>query len=211
MADPTLSSAGEALWQATDAIYRSGIPLMTRVLPVNGPLKAWAHCPPRDVVNGLWQARWFYHCHSRDNKKRREHGHFHLFLGRQSFSKQLRPLIAPPKARRPRPSVVHIAALSIDHHGLPTGWCVTNRWVTDEWLYPSAAVIAKARNLDFCGDNGDPLVNAWLGSMMRASYDTIALLLSERDRILLRRDPTGENRDVEIVTEAPVDIDALLR
>lgn len=211
MADPTLTGAGEALWQATDAIYRSGVPLMTRVLPKNEPLKAWAHCPPRDVVNGLWQARWFYHCHSPDDKKRGEHGHFHLFLGRRGFSKHVLPLIAPPTGRRPRPSVVHIAALSIDHNGLPTGWSVTNRWVTDEWLYPSAAIISKARELDFCGDNGDPLVNAWLGTMLHASHDTLSALLFERDRILLHRDPAGENRAIETVAQAPVDMNALIQ
>jgi hypothetical protein len=200
----------EALWQATLAIHRSGIPLMSRILPDQGELKSWQHYPPRDVVNGIWRARWFYHCHNPDDRTGGEHGHFHFFLGRPAFSRRVRPLAVPPQGRKPRPSIVHIAALSIDFDGLPVSWFVTDRWVTDEWLYPAQAISEKLGQISFSGDDGDRLVNDWLGAMIRASRTTIGALLAERDRILALRDPSGEAREIEIVAQEPIDFDLLL-
>ncbi len=207
---PHLPVPGDKLWQATVAIHRSGIPLMSRILPEDGKAKAWQRYPPHDVVNGAWQARWFYHSHNPDDRTGQEHGHFHFFLGRQAFSRKIRPLVVPPHSRKPRPSIVHIAALSIDFDGLPTGWFVTNRWVTDEWLYPAAAITGKIAQIGFSGADGDPLVNDWLGAILRASHGTIAALLAERDCVLAKSDPAGENRTIEIVAQAPIDLDSLL-
>lgn len=202
--------AGEALWQATLTIHRSGIPLMSRILPDDGELKSWQHYPPCDVVTGLWRARWFYHCHDAADRTGDEHGHFHFFLGRQAFSRKVRPLAKPPQGRKPRPSIVHIASLSIDFDGLPTSWFVTNRWVTDEWLYPAEAIVSKLPQISFSDNDGDPLVNEWLGAIMRASQNTIAALLAERDLILALRDPAGECRDLEVIAQTPIDFDLLL-
>ncbi len=204
------TSTGDALWQAMLAIHRSGIPLMSRILPDGQQPEAWQHYPRCDVVNGKWGARWFYHCHNPGDRTDNEHGHFHFFLGRKAFSRTVRPLARPPQGRRPRPSLVHIAALSIDFNGLPTSWFVTNRWVTDEWLYPAEAISAKLDRLSFSGADGDPMVNDWLGAMLQASLDRIAALLAQRDVILAKRDPACEDRAIEVVAKAPIDLESLL-
>lgn len=203
-------SAGDALWEATLAIHQSGIPLMSRVLPEDGTPAAFQHYPPRDVVNGHWQARWFYHCHNPNDRADGEHGHFHLFLGRSAFRSDIAPLVPPPDRRKPCPSIVHIAALSMGFAGLPAAWFTTNRWVTDEWLYPADAIIKKIPQISFAGDDGDPLVNEWLGAILRASRDQVATLLVERDVRLAECDPTGEGRCIEVVSRSAIDFDLLL-
>lgn len=120
------------------------------------------------------------------------------------------PLIAPPDARRPSPSIVHIAALSIDHEGLPSRWCATNRWVTSEWLYPAAAIAAQLPTVAFGGVAALSPVSRWLAALVHASAPILAQLMADRDRILIAQDLDGENRAIEIVASAPVGLDTLL-
>lgn len=186
------------------------MPLMARILPRDGQPDAWQHYPPHDVVNGEWRARWYYHCHAPGDRPEGEHGHFHCFIGRQAFSRGIRPLIAPPDGRKPRPSLVHIAALAIGTDGLPLAWSATNRWLTDEWLYPASAISEKIPQISFAGDQGDPLVNDWITAILRASHSLLAELLAWRDDYLLQHDPTGENYEVENVARMPINLDWLL-
>lgn len=183
---------------------------MARILPTDEAPVAWQHYPPCDVVNGDWQARWYYHSHRDHGGPQPEHGHFHCFLGRAAFARRMCPLIAPPLGRRPRPSVVHIASLSMGFNGLPLAWSVTNRWVTDEWMYSADDITPKIPGISFAGNNGDPLVNQWLTAILRASRGPVARLLAERDDHLLRLDPAGEDRSIETIAHAPIDIDDLL-
>lgn len=201
---------GAALWRATAALHSAGTPLMARVLPACGPVMAWRHYPARDVVNGPWQARWFYHSHNPGDRAREEHGHFHLFVGRGALRRRSAPLIAPPAGRRPRPSLVHVAALAIDRDGLPRRWFAPNRWVTDEWMYPAVAIAARIDGLSFAGGQGDPLVNDWLDAMLHASRDPIVAMLERRDALLMARDPAGEDPAIEIAAAAEIDLDTLL-
>lgn len=206
-----MAGAADALWRATVALHQSGRTLMQRVLPAPSEFTAWQHYPFGDVVNGPWRARWYYHAHGSETANQVEHGHFHLFVGRQAFSRSVRPSIVPPDRRRPRPSAVHIAALSVGLDGLPLAWFATNRWVTDEWLYPAGEVARRIPDITFAGDNGDPLVNDWLTAMLHASQAPLAALLAERDALLAGNDPAGENRAMEIVAQLPIDLDLLLR
>lgn len=206
-----MTGAADALWRATVALHESGRPLMQRVLPARGEFAAWQHYPVGGVVNGPWQARWYYHAHARESAEHTEHGHFHLFVGRKAFPRAVRPAIIPPDRRRPRPSAVHLGALSIGLDGLPLAWFATNRWVTDEWLYPAGEVARRIPDITFAGDDGDPLVNDWLTAMLHASRASLAALLAERDALLLAHDPAGEDRAVEVVAQSPIDLDLLLR
>lgn len=183
---------------------------MARVLGGADRIAAWAHHPPRDVVNGPMRARYYYHCHNPGDRAVAEHGHFHLFVGRDSLPRRVRPLIRPPEARRPRPALVHIAALAIDRRGVPMAWQAPNRWVTDEWLYPADAIARLVPTVSFDGPQGDPLVSRWLGAMLRASQQPVAAMLAARDEYLLRHDPAGEDRAIEIAAQIAIDPDALL-
>jgi len=129
-------------------MFQSGKPLMSRLLPADGTSEAWAHYPEGDVGNGAISSRYFYHSHPPEEREADEHGHFHLFVGKQAMSNEAEALITPPALPngQKRAEVVHIAALSIGYDGLPLRWFGTNRWVTDEWLYfwQSAMVFCSA-------------------------------------------------------------------
>lgn len=207
---PPNCGAGEKLWQASVALQNSGTGLMERILPKSGGPVAWHHYPDRDVVNGSWKARYYYHCHAPGNAPSAEHGHFHCFLARSAFSRAVPPLIKPPLHRKPRPALVHIAALSVGFDGVPLCWKATNRWVTDEWMMPSEAILAKIATISFAGEAGDPFVNDWLTAMLQASRSVLSPLLTHRDSVLAMCDPGGEDCAIETVSAISIDIDALV-
>jgi hypothetical protein len=207
----TRAELTELLMGSTAAMFADGRPLMNRLLPAGAPTQIWQHYPPDDVVNGAAGSRYFYHCHPPAERSGGEHGHFHLFLDKSAIPEGNAPKIVPPAtgSDEPRADVVHIAALAISTEGLPLCWFTTNRWVTDEWLYPAEAVIAQLDCFDLRGPDGDPLINDWLTAMVGLSRADLAALLVERDAVLKARDPTGEDRAVEITSLKPIDLEAL--
>jgi len=120
-------------------------------------------------------------------------------------------MIVPPVATsdEPRADVVHIGALTISTDGLPLWWFTTNRWVTDEWLYPAEAVIDRLARFNLRGPDGDPLVNDWLTAMVGLCRDDLADLLVQRDAALKARDLTGEDRSVEITSSRSISLERL--
>jgi hypothetical protein len=185
---------------------------MSRVLPQDNTARVYTHYPIGDVVNGKHGSRYFYHSHPPEDRSAEEHGHFHLFLDRRAFGKDTEPLIpAPPVAAGgKRADVVHLAALAIGYDGLPLRWFGTNRWVTDEWLYPATDVIGALSKFDLRGSNGDPKVNDWLTAILRLSAKSVAGVLIERDEALRQRDMSGEDRTVEVTSMRDVDLAKLL-
>ncbi len=206
----------DMLLASTEAMFAGGKPLMSRILPEDGTAELSEHYPEGDVVNGPAGSRYFYHCHPPGERAEGEHGHFHLFFDRSAMPGGTVPLIAAPLAPRdePRADVVHIAALAISDQGLPLQWFGTNRWVTDEWLYPAYAVIAMLDQFDLRGPNGDSLVNEWLTAMVGLAREEIAELLHSRDDVLREADMNGqvhgEDRAVEITSAAPISLERLL-
>ncbi len=210
--DTDMTDAATQLFETTQAMFADGIPLMNRVLPTDGPAQVWEHYPAGDVVNHTTASRYFYHSHPPEQREDGEHGHFHLFIDKSVMPASIQPLIAVPSESLggPRADVVHIASLSISLSGLPLSWFTTNRWVTDEWLYPAETVIEAMKGFDMRGHNGDQLVNGWLTAMVELSRDRIAELLRIRDEVLIASDMTGEDRSVEVTAIAPISLEALL-
>jgi hypothetical protein len=202
----------DLLMTSTAAMFAAGRPLMSRLLPDDAAVELWQHYPPDDVINGSAGSRYFYHCHPPAERGEGEHGHFHLFLDKSALPAEVEPLIAPPAtgSDEPRADVVHIGALAISTDGLPICWFTTNRWVTDEWVYPAEAVIAQMERFDLRGPDGDPLVNDWLTAIVGLSRGDLADLLRQRDRVLAERDMTGEDRNVEITSAMPISFEQLL-
>ena len=197
------------LMDSSLAMHSGGIPLMRRMLPEDEILM-WEHYPDEDVVNGKLFCRYFYHCHPPEEREWGEHGHFHLFVGKAAMPKGTRPAIKAPKGKKRRPKVVHIAALSVDANGMPIRWFTINRWVTDEYLYGTSDITPLLKKFDLRGEHGDPLVNDWLTAMVQLSRRDIAELLEERDAMLLQHDPSGEDRDFEILSSKAIDLAALV-
>ncbi len=209
--EPAASDAQQLLMRSTEAMFASGMPLMNRLLPSDTPAEIWEHYPLGDVVNGAAGSRYFYHSHPPAERAEGEHGHFHIFIDKTAMSDATAPLIDPPaeNLKQPRADVVHIAALSISLQGLPIAWFGVNRWVTDEWLYPAEDVIAQLDRFDMRGQNGDPLVNDWLTAMVAVSRQQIHRQLRLRDQVLMAKDPSGEDRSIEVTGIDPIDLEVL--
>lgn len=199
------------LLSSTQSMFAEGKRLMQRVLPQEAPIEVWHHYPAGDVVFGEAGSRYFYHCHPPGERAEGEHGHFHLFLAQSAMPAEAQPLRPMPSTspQEPRADVVHIAALAISTDGLPISWFTTNRWVTDEWLYPGDVVAQVLDRFDMRGADGDPSVNDWLTAMVALSRDILAALLMQRDAVLEQRDLTGEDRAVEITSLTHISLDQL--
>ena len=208
----TNSEMVELLMSSTEAMFAKGVPLMNHVLPKDGAAEIWEHYPDGDIVNGEAGSRFFYHSHPPGERIDGEHGHFHLFFAKESMPSEANPLIPAPDLEQdeePRVDVVHIAALSISLEGLPMQWFTTNRWVTDEWVYPADDIMAQIERFDLRGQQGDPLINQWLTAMVGLSRGKIGQLLAERDVQLRAKDMTGEDNAVEIMSAAPINFEEL--
>ena len=205
MANSTRDTALAELVELSAAMAAEGRALIERVLPAPpDSYTQWTHYPKGDAIDPVSKARWFYHAHPPEQRGDGEHGHFHLFLPLSAFE-GLEPLAAPVKDDPA--AVVHVAALCFDTDGLPTHWIGTNQWVTDEYLYPAEAIIARLDGLELSEAGvakGIPHVGRWLTLALALSRGDIEELLRERDRALETVDPRAKSS--EILSSAPFDV-----
>ena len=207
LADPALHrDPREALLALTEEMVEEGALLIPRVLPA-GPeaFRQWEHYPRGDAIDPESGARWFYHAHPPEQRGPNEHGHFHIFLPLSAFD-GIRPLVAPRKDDAV--PVVHVAGLNFDRDGLPATWMTVNHWVTDEYLMPSKAIIARLDRLrlDGAGESkGIAKVGRWLTLALRASRRDLEAILRERDERLGDVDP--HDKANEVLSSRPFTID----
>ena len=185
-----------------EVMVGEGRVLIQRVLPQPpATFTQWEHYPKGDAIDPVTKARWFYHADPPEQRGPKEHGHFHLFLPLAAFD-GVEPLAKPTKKKPAK--VVHVAALCFDTDGLPTHWIATNQWVTDEYLYPAEAIIARLGQMDMreAGTTkGIPLVGRWLTCALAVARRDVEALLRARDAKLATVDP--QDRDAEILASAP--------
>jgi len=164
-----------------------------------------------------------------------ERGHFHLFLRAEGVPRGISPLLfpeatvanvpTPPQAAPLRHGasdrVAHLVAIAIDRRGEPVRLFTTNRWVTGETWYRGEDV---ARMLDrfTIGDGArggahSPLLNRWLGALVRLFHADIERLLERRDQALRewrwrwpRRGSAFEDTRLEIPSDCEIDLEARL-
>ena len=208
LADPTLPivDPAEALLALTAEMVEEGAPLIPRVLPADpAEFRQWQHYPKGDAIDPDSGARWFYHAHPPEQRAPGEHGHFHIFLPLSAFA-GIKPLVMPRKPDAV--PVVHVAGLAFDCDGLPTTWMTVNHWVTDEFMMPSKAIIARLDRLrlDGAGEGkGVAKVGQWLTVAFKAARADIAEILRERDARLADVDP--QDKAHEILSSRPFAID----
>lgn len=207
--------AAEIVIESIMEMVQEGKPLMQRVLPEGSPLY-WEHYPDNDARSKSTLARWYYHVHPAGQRDDDEHGHFHLFLHRTQLNDDSGEWSEPANKSETRANVVHIAGLSINHSGIPRSWFVTNRWVTDEWLYPAEKVIEHLPLYDVDDTGEDATVNRFLTAMVAMYRPEITELLQERDRkfaeIGVSPENPGdwENKEHEVLGQIPIDLDEKL-
>lgn len=205
----TRLAAADALSRATIAMAAEGRPLMRRILPEGVPMHLWDRYPVGDIVSPSTGARAFYHAHPNAEAEPGEHGHFHFFLTVGAMPAGAMPLRGPTE-RVPMPDdIVHIAAMAISVTGLPTALFTLNRWATDEWLYPAAAIMQALARFDLRDAPGDPLVGEWLTAAVQLCRPKIATILERRDAVLATG-IGGEDRDHEQLSRTTVDLQLLL-
>lgn len=165
------------------AMAREGVPLMLRVLP-DSDVRFWEHYPDNDARDERTRSRWYYHVHVPGDRDPGEHGHFHLFLHRTQLDDPTAFVVAPAAGDDAPAHVTHIAGLSIDHTGIPVSWFATNRWVTDEFLYPAPTMIAHLDRYDVDQTGQDSLVDRLLTAMVALYRDELEDLLRARDAVI---------------------------
>jgi hypothetical protein len=188
-----------------------GVPLMLRVLP-KGEVRLWEHYPEDDARDARTRSRWYYHVHTPGERDPAEHGHFHLFLHRTQLDDPAR-FVAAPEAGEDAPAhVTHVAGLSIDHAGIPISWFATNRWVTDEFVYPADTMIAHLDRYVVDETGEDPLVNRLLTAMVALYRDELAELLRMRDAAIAEHleaeGPGARDAGHDVLASIPIDLDA---
>lgn len=205
IAVPLPSNRDDALAELvslSEVMVGEGRVLIQRILPEPpATFTQWEHYPKGDAIDPVTKARWFYHAHPPEQRGPKEHGHFHLFLPLSAFD-GVEPLAKPTKKKPAK--VVHVAALCFDTDGLPTHWIATNQWVTDEYLYPAEAIIARLGQMDMSDAGtakGIPLVGRWLTCALAVAQRDVEALLHARDAKLATVDP--QDRDAEILASAP--------
>ncbi|WP_155806047.1 DUF6969 family protein [Erythrobacter litoralis] len=200
LADAPSREAGRAALLALSAeMAAEGAMLIERVLPAEpSGFRQWDHYPNGDAIDPNSTARWFYHAHPPEQRGSNEHGHFHIFLPLSALV-GVEPLHRPEKDDAVE--VVHVVGLNFDCDGLPTTWMAVNQWVTDEYLMPAEAIIARLDRLvlDDAGiDKGIDKVGRWLTHALRYSRPDIEAILRERDAKLATIDP--RDRAYEILS-----------
>lgn len=193
------------------AMAREGRPMMVRVLP-EGEVRFWEHYPDDDARDARTRSRWYYHVHTPGDRDPAEHGHFHLFLHRTQLDDSA-GFVAAPEAGEDAPAhVTHIAGLSINHAGIPISWFATNRWVTDEFVYPADTMIAHLDRYDVDETAEDPLVNRLLTAMVALYRDELAELLRMRDAVIAEHleaeGPSAREAGHDVLASIPIDLDA---
>lgn len=196
------------------------------------PIVEWRHYPADDAYDPVSHAQYFYHRHpaAAGEEEPGEHGHFHLFLRAEGMPAGTTPLLLPeaaianlptppqaaPLKRGARDEVSHLVAIAIDRRGEPTRLFTTNRWVTGETWYRAEDVI---RMLDrFSLDAAEPasVLDRWIGAVVRLYQPEIAMLLRERDKVVMdprrrrRRIDVFEDPKLEIASSLAIDLEARL-
>lgn len=203
--------AAEVVVATITSMAQEGQPLMARVLPV-GEVHFWAHYPDNDARDARTRSRWYYHVHALGERDPAEHGHFHLFLHRTQLDDPGAFLAAPAEGEDAPAHVTHIAGLSVDHSGVPLAWFATNRWVTDEFLYPADTMIAHLDRYDVDNTEEDGLVNRFLTAMVTLYRTELADLLRRRDlaqaELVAATGVVAYEADNDVLATCPIDLDA---
>jgi len=207
------SEAALIVVETITAMAGEGRPLMQRVLP-DEDVHFWEHYPEKDARDRDTKSRWYYHVHAPGQRDADEHGHFHLFLHRSQLPEGLLPQVMPPQGEDAKAHVTHIAGLSINHQGIPRAWFMTNRFVTNEFLYPADVMIKHLPNYMVDNTAEDSLVNRFVTAMVALYRDELAELLHQRDaalsNLVKEHGEAGYEKasGMEVLAQIPIDLDA---
>lgn len=116
--------------------------------------------------------RWFFHFHSRGEKRATTKGHFHLYAGPQHFN--------DPASMKP----THLIAIELDSEGDLSGFFVPNAWATNEYMRDASLLETALNHFETTENSPARLLDIWLGALLREFKDKILKLLQNRDVFL---------------------------
>ena len=211
----TMHAAGHEILECYRVLHKAGLNIVGEVLRGTGTFYEYNHYPEDDVFDADTHAQYYYHAH---RGLAGEHGHFHTFLRRAGMPHGARPLDAPHSEPWPQgdDALAHLAAIAMDGYGIPIGLFAPNRWVADDTWYEAPKLIAMLDR--FRIDHAFPSwpVNRWISAMLVLFRPHLELILGERDRVVaawreaLPDEDVFERRDLEILAQMPVSVDATL-
>jgi hypothetical protein len=190
----------------------------------------WRHYPEGEVYDPQSHAQYFFHAHGTEGRPAREHGHFHTFLRAEGMPAGVAPLLLPelaladvpllppqaaPLKRGIRDEVSHLIAIAVDYRGEPIRLFTTNRWVTGETWYRADDVIRMLDRFTITEIAPSPLLNIWVGSMIRLFHPQIAALLRARDDTVMawrrrRRTQVFEDARLEVTSSLDIELEKQL-
>ncbi|MEO0699858.1 MAG: hypothetical protein AAFY81_09100, partial [Pseudomonadota bacterium] len=139
---------------------------------------------------------------------------FHLFLHRTQLPEGLEPKVWPPQGEDAKAHVTHLIGLSINTLGIPRAWFATNRYITNEFLYPADVMIEHLPAFNVDDTKEDDLVNRFVTAMVALYREEIADLLRERDarhaELVAEHGEAAYEKasGVDVLAQIPIDLDA---
>lgn len=203
-----MQSAGDDMIAVLEEAADNGRHVLLDILKASepDPFTQWEHYPPGDVHDRDNGAIWFYHAHAEDEAARpwTEHGHFHMFVYTEHLPDEAKPIALPENPDMEKGGLCHLVSISFDHSGTPTRIFTTNRWVTDEWMYPAEFVIPLIDKFEVNNESFS-LTSRWLKAALGLFRPQIEWSLRERDRAIEKlraTNPGGfsEDRSVEVLS-----------
>lgn len=176
------------------------------------------HYPPGDVRDPETHSQFYFHAHPASPTREADFGHFHTFLRPGALPEGAAPADLPgnPVEREASAVTAHLVAISMDRYGRPTALFTTNRWVTDETIYPADVLIPALGAFEMDVAHPSWPLNRWITNMVTLYRAEIAALLRGRDESLARhgRDRPGadvlNDRALEVTSRQSIDLEAKL-
>jgi len=207
-----MAQAADDVLKALRVLGSAGTNPVAQVLAHQGEFVESDHFPKGDIYDDQNASQYYYHAHRAESG---EHGHFHTFIRAKGIPAAMKPAPYSGSAERPlgEDAICHLIAISMNRAGLPTALFTTNRWVTGETFYAARHVIHLLRRFDI--DHAYPCLatNRWIGALMRLFEPQIELLLMQRDETIRNWEhehpgaDVFEDRELEITSQLPIDID----
>lgn len=210
------AAAGLRLLGVYAALARRRAHLLDRLLAGRVP-KQWAHYPDDDAIDAGNGYQWFYHSHAPEDRRGAvEHGHIHLFARRALWARRLqsrqeRKLAALQGRVRAEVNTRHLLGIGLDARGIPVSLFTVNSWVTGDLMLgaENTELLLKRMKLN----TGYREIDKVIECVVSLCEEEIRALLLARDRALFRRRTTKilQDKDLEILSELPVDLDWKIR
>lgn len=177
------------LKECTDQLQKKNSNVVLELLPQGNQtiVYEWEHYPnDSEVQDKINNTQYYYHTHpSHDPLRLLEHGHFHVFLRRNAFSKTAVPLLTSEKHRLnpEKDNLSHLIAIAMNNQGSPVALFTLNHWVT-QGLWYCADDMINAFSSFVIKEESYPLTNQWLSALIQLFQPQIIELLKKRDEII---------------------------